>query len=320
MFPELLLLSGLADVAGTTFSLVYDAAPDCPTEATFEAAILARTPGARKVATAADVHFEVTLGAERRLRVVLADGTVSEREIADDGCTESMQSMAVIAAMVLDAQKREAPAASPAPAPPPVPTSALPPPSAPAAPREAQPVRTRPNASSTWLSVVAGAVAEGAAAPTPAFGAALGVELGARRLGVVSPSVRVSGVFAQAKVVETDAGDARFRIVLARALLCGLRLGDEQRSLRLCGVVDGGALLGRGLNARNERGQTMPWLGVGLALVGTVRLAGPLSLEVGGGARGLVVHDEFIFAPGQPVYQVPVFAWNSWVGLSVRAW
>jgi hypothetical protein len=268
------------------------------------------------------VRFEVTLQTapgRRQLRVVLADGTVSEREIADDGCTESMQSMAIMAAMILDAQPHQASQTSPdaapaAPAPAPVPTPA------PVVPQEAEQRGIKANPRRSWLGIAVGAVAEGAAAPTPAFGATLGVELGLERSGVISPSVRLSGVFAQAKVVETDAGDARFRVVLARMLLCGLRLGGDPSSLRLCGLVDGGALLATGLNARNQRSQTMPWLSVGLGAVGAVRVTGPISLEVGGGARGTVVHDPFIFSPGQPVHEVPVFAWNFWLGLNYRAW
>ena len=326
MFAQLLLLSGLADAAGTTFSVTYEAAADCPTQAAFEAAIVARSPRARKIDAAADVRFEVTLHAapgRRQLRVVLADGTVSEREIADDSCTESMQSMAIMAAMILDAQQRQAsktsPDATPA-APVPGPASAPVPTRAPVVPREAEQRSVKANPRRSWLGIAVGAVAEGAAAPTPAFGATLGVELGLERSGVVSPSLRLSGVFAQAKVVETDVGDARFRVVLTRMLLCGLRLGDAERSLRVCSLVDGGALLASGLNARNQRSQAMPWLSFGLGVVGAMSVTGPVSLEVGGGARGMVVHDPFIFSPGQPVHEVPVFTWNFWLGLNYRAW
>ena len=322
-----LLLFG-AEAVGTTFSVTYAAGPDCPTQATFEAAILARSPTARKVETGAgegaQVRFEVTLDTAqgpRRMRVVLADGTVSEREIADDGCTESMQSMAVIAAMTLDAQRRDstpnpvpaaaepssAPEPKPEPPPPALPTrSPLPSPPAPA-PR-------------TWLALSATATSEGAAAPTPAFGAALGVELGSQPSGLLAPSMRLSAVWARAAVVETSIGNARFQVALARVLLCGLRAGADQANVRLCGLVDGGALLAAGINARNQRSQNMPWLSLGAGLVGTLRLAGPLSLELGAGARGMVVHDSFIFAPGQSVHQVPVFAWNFWMGPVYRAW
>jgi hypothetical protein len=322
MFPHLLLQLALADAAGTTFSVSYDAAADCPTQATFEAAILTRSPSARRVDGAADVRLEVTLQparGERRLRVVLADGTTTDREIAEDGCTESMQSMAVIAAMVLDAQKRETAAPSPAPAPVPTPAPSPPPARAPAPPRDARPASATPHRR-TWLDVAAGTTLESAVAPKLALGAALGAELGLRRSSWLAPSLRVSGVFARAPIVETEAGDARFRVVVARSQLCGLRLGQDRAGIRLCGLVDGGALLASGFNTRNERSQTMPWLAFGAALVGALKLAGPVTLELGGGARGLVVHDEFIFAPGAPVHQVPVFAWNSWLGLSYRVW
>lgn len=324
MLAGLLLLG--AEAAGTTFSVAYAAAADCPTQATFEAAILARSPLARKVEAGAQVRFEVTLQADqRRLRVVLADGTVSDREIADDGCTESMQSMAVIAAMTLDAQARPAPSPEPVPAPEPAPAPAPEPkpepqpPPAPAPQREPAAASTQ-RAPRTWLAIAAAATAEGAAAPTPAWGATLGVELGLRRSGVFAPSVRLSGVWARAAVVETPIGDARFQVALARALLCGLQVGRGPASLRLCGLADAGALLGDGIDARNQRSKNMPWLGLGAGLVGALRLTGSLSLELGGGARGMVVHDSFIFAPGQTVHQVPVFAWNFWAGLSFGAW
>ena len=70
-----LLLFG-AEAVGPTFSVSYAAGADCPTQAAFEAAILARSPAARKVETGTDgaqVRFEVTLDTAqgpRRLRVV----------------------------------------------------------------------------------------------------------------------------------------------------------------------------------------------------------------------------------------------------------
>ena len=110
MFSALAVLLNLAEATPTTFSVAYDAAADCPTQEAFEAAILSRSPHSRRVDGAAEVRFEVILqgaSGERRLRVLLADGSASEREIAGDSCTESMQSMAIIAAMILDAQKGE---------------------------------------------------------------------------------------------------------------------------------------------------------------------------------------------------------------------
>jgi hypothetical protein len=123
-------------------------------------------------------------------------------------------------------------------------------------------------------------------------------------------------VLAQAARVETTAGDARFRLVLGRAHLCGVKLAAAGGSLRLCALVEAGALLGQGIEARNQRGQTMPWLGAGLAALGAFELAGPVALELGAGGRALVVKDQFVFSPDQLVHQVPDLAWNLSAGLS----
>jgi hypothetical protein len=122
-------------------------------------------------------------------------------------------------------------------------------------------------------------------------------------------------VLAQAARVETTAGDARFRLVLGRAHLCGVKLAAARGSLRLCALVEAGALLGQGIEARNERGQTMPWLGAGLAALGALELAGPVAVELGAGGRALLVKDQFVFLPDQLVHQPHDFAWNLSAGL-----
>lgn len=315
---------------GPSFAVSYVAGADCPTQATFEAALLARAPHGRRATDgdAADLRFEVLLGASgaRRLRVLLADGTVEERDITADGCAEAMQSMALIAATMVEAQ---APAAADESAAPP-PAAKTPPeqpaPAPPEAPRPAatgaaptpRPARTKSRPS--WLRIGLAGVAEGAAAPTPAFGGALWGELGAPTSSVVAPSLRLSALFAQAATVRTDAGEARFRLVLGRLHACGLRAGNDFVNLRLCALFDSGALLADGQNTRNSRSQLMPWLGAGLGLLGAVHISGPLELELGGGARGLIVHDDFAFSPQFEAHQVPVFAWNLHAGLGYRAW
>jgi hypothetical protein len=318
--------------SGVSFSVAYSAAADCPNQATFEAAILMRAPAARKAPDleAARVRFEVELphpGAGKpRLRALLDDGTSQDREITADGCAEAMQSMAVIAAMILDAQPRE-PESQPAL---PTPPAVTPPrasglrathPGQPGSARDASTsIRPSRRARGTWLIASAGAVTESAAAPDPAFGAALGGELGSKTPGGLAPSVRLTLIGAQAPTITTSVGDARFRLVLARAHGCALRFGSETSGVRLCAVVEAGALLGDGSNAINQRSQTMPWWGVGLAALGQLELSNPWSLEAGAGVRNLLRHDEFVFSPSTQVHQVPVFAWNFSVGLAYRVW
>lgn len=320
------LAAAQAASSGPTFAVSYNAPPDCPNQATFEAAILARVAHARRASSGEtpQIRFEAELRTEAEskpyLRIILADGTEQVREIADDACTNAVQSMAIIAAMVLEAQPAPTPASTPEAEaeperPPPVLDlraetrlpSSIPSPS---------PQPSRP----TWLRLGASGVAEGAAAPSPAWGGALHAELGSQTSGVLAPSIRVSALYARAATVETAAGDARFQLLLGRAHLCWLRWGTAAAQVRWCALAEAGVLAANGLNALKQRSQTMPWIGIGLGAVFEQRLEGRWSLELGASARGLPIHDEFVFAPGTKVHQVPVVTWDFWVGLSYRIW
>ena len=300
----------LGALAGPTFAVTYRAAEGCPNQATFEAAILTRAPRAMKAEAGSQpqVQIEADLGSAPRLRVSTSDGTSQEREIVAEGCTEAMQSMAIIAAMILDAQPE-----------PPAPVMAQPPAASPPPPRD-EPVPPSPAVPRRRVGwgVTVGGDAESAAAPTASFGVTAGAELSSLAGGVASPSARLSLVLAQAARVDTSAGDARFRLVLGRAHLCGLRFTTARGNLRLCALLEGGALLGQGIDARNERAQTMPWLGTGVAALAAFELATAVSLELGAGGRALLVRDRFVFSPQQTIHQVPDFAWNLSLGLHYR--
>lgn len=313
---------------GTTFALDYRAAPGCPDEASFEAALVARTRAARRVELTEEAwaRFEIVLddtGAQRpRLRVTLADGTRQDREVTADGCAEAMESMAIIAAMVLEAQSTP-PAAEPTPTEPASPNPVTPQPEPEPALRHAATATTpapKHSPRGTWLTAVLGLVAESGAAPKPGFGATIGGELGSRARGLLAPSLRLSLLGAQPEIVESPAGDARFRLLLARVHGCALRLGSDSASLRFCALFEAGALSARGIGALNQRSHTMPWLGVGFGAFGQLGLRGPFALELGGAVRDLLVHDEFVFSPGQEVHQVPVIAWNFSLCATYRVW
>jgi hypothetical protein len=324
-------LAGAANPAefpapGQTFSVTYRAAPDCPTQAQFEAAIVARAPRARSSASA-EVRMEAELspepGNKRRLRIFLDDGSSQDREIDADDCVEAVQSMAVIAAMVLASrvpEPRPAPAPAPAPAAVPVPASTSVPTTAQG--RHTSDVSTSPQrpARPTWFAGSIGAGLESAAAPGPALAASISTELGSVTGSVLAPSVRVSALFGQAADHTMPVGSARFRLALGRLHGCALRFGLPTAEVRLCAVVEGGALLARGLKALNQRSQNMPWFGAGLGAIGAVALSPRFALELAGSGRRLFVRDQFIFAPDTLVHQPSVFAWDFRVGLAHRFW
>jgi hypothetical protein len=61
----------LAVALANAFAVTYVAGADCPTQATFEAAVLARAPHAHRAGEgeAPDVSFEAVLETPRRLRI-----------------------------------------------------------------------------------------------------------------------------------------------------------------------------------------------------------------------------------------------------------
>jgi hypothetical protein len=337
MLETAALIWGLADAfdssepaLGPTFAVSYHAALACPTQAQFEAAILARAPTARSAAsgTDANVRFDAELspavGMKPRLRVSSDDGSSQDREIDADDCSEAMQSMAVIAAMILASlppQPEHEPAPEPQPPEEPKPAvePAQPPVAAPPPTRKVD-APTSASAHSNWLAVSGGIGLESAAAPTVMYAGSASAELGSVTPGLLAPSVRLSALFGQAADVTTTSGTARFQLVLVRVHACGLRFGGPDVNARLCAVVDGGALLARGIDARNERDQAMPWLGVGLGAIGGVRVSRRVSLELSGSARALLVRDEFIFAPGTPVHQPSIIAGDFRIGLAYQVW
>jgi hypothetical protein len=318
---------------GVTFSVTYRPGPSCPTQAEFEAAIFARAPNAQRSddPRTAAVRFHADLarapGQKRRLVVTLDDGSSQDREIEAGDCVEAMQSMALIAAMILSSRTSplapRSTSASPeraAPAPtalaPTAPVAPSAEPSSADAPSPRSSFALRP----TWLAAGLGVGLEGAAAPSPLFAASVSVELGSVTSGLLAPSLRLSGLFGRAADTTTAVGRARFELALARLHACGLRFGTRHAELRLCAVVEGGALLARGIDARNRRDQTMPWFGVGPGALFGLRVSPRWSVELAGSARRLLVRDEFIFAPFTFVHQPTIFAWDFRLGLAYRAW
>src|SRR4051794_3682560 len=93
------------------FALDFGGAPDCPLEAAFEEAVQARLPQARRVPESPNVpllrvRLSVDAGQQRALWLLLPDGTAVRREVPDAACSDAVQSMAVIAAIALEASQR----------------------------------------------------------------------------------------------------------------------------------------------------------------------------------------------------------------------
>jgi hypothetical protein len=331
--PVLAADGATAEPLPVRFSLQYSAPDGCPTSLEFQHGVESRAKRAEiSDAMQADVKLEVTLtpDGERTVGgmvVVLADGSRSERRVADALCDAAASSLAVMAALVLDARLPAPSEPVPAPAPvepsPPIPAPPAPP-TAPTRPATVPAPRRAPPAPGPELDIAVRAHGswESAVGPELPLGALFGGELGWSRPGVVSPTFGVNGLVVLPKGIRTDAGSASIRLFTARLLACplGFRMPLDAM-LRPCIELDAGALYAEAApGVLNRSDGTMPWLGAGLAVRAELPLGAGLSLELSLGGRALARHDRFYFRPGVPVHDVPPWSAAGSVGISYRLW
>jgi hypothetical protein len=328
------------------FGLEYHAGAGCPGRADFETAVISRVPGARTVAfERAKVRLHIELSGSNQARpssiaIQLADGTSMRRSLPDTPCADAAESMAVMAAMVLDGQRLPAanttanrpetggipsaranaaeraapvvPAAPPAapvkPLPAVAPTTQVEPAAArrgttATAPRDLAPSDT-PTAAARVGAALAGAW-ESEVAPDAPLGVLAGVELRWELEGFWAPSLRLSFLYTGEASVPSEHGDAAFQLLGARLSACPLRFGSARSfGLFACADFDAGRLRGVGEGALNERTQDMAWLGAGPGLRGEYAIGRQLALEALAGARFLLNDDRFIFAPAAEIHDV----------------
>jgi hypothetical protein len=259
------------------------------------------------------------------------------REFQAATCAEAVATVAVIAAMVLDAapaarrEMTELPAFdAPAPAPPvtepepppeqpPVEAAVPPPQKTPSKPLEKRapvPPLHAPAKPLHW-SIAMGGAFETAVAPTPPVAAVASVEAFVNGSGWWAPGLRAS-VLATATATEHVAtGDGKFRLLAGHLGTCPLRipLGALVRLLP-CAAFEAGSLRAEGGGAAtNTRTATMPWLAAAVAVRSQLRLSGAVAVEAGVEAKLLARHDTFVFRPTSLVYEVPL--WSLGLGLGV---
>jgi hypothetical protein len=331
--PTLAADATRAEPEPVRFSLSYSAPDGCPTSLEFQHAVESRAKHAEvSDATQADVQLEVTLTPEGErtaggMVVVLADGSRSERRAADASCDAAASSLAVMAALVLDARLPAPPEPVLAPAPvapsteitaPPTTSTSVTRPETVPAPRKAPPapgpdLEIAVSAHGTWESAVSS---------EPPLGALAGGELRWSRPGVLSPAFGLNGLVVLPRSISTSAGSASIRLFAARLLACPLRVQlPLDAMLRPCVEFDAGTLRAEAApGVLNSSDGTMPWLATGLAVRGELPLGGGLSLELGVGGRALARHDRFYFRPDVRVHDVPPWSAGASVGLSYRLW
>jgi len=319
-----------------SYELDYRVPAGCPAEATFTGLIARRTVRARRGSEGEGKYrftVEVALndtGARGTLRIAERDGASSERDVPARDCTNAIEAMALIAAVILDpraavaspdsagaAPETAPPAASAAPAPAPrAPTVQEQKPAAPAPPPK-QPAPEPETKSEPWRARlrVAGLL-QGAVAPGAAVGAAAGIEVFQPRRGLFEPRAALTANFATAET-STRFGNATFLWYAGRVTACPLRWPERlPLVLRACAFADAGGLRGQGSNTQNARGSTAFWLSGGPGLEVEIALSSWLGLAVEGGLTVPAFHDSFIFVPQEVAHEVPGV--GAWLAVSIR--
>jgi hypothetical protein len=289
--------------------LAYVAPPGCPDGMAVGAAIAARAPRVRW----AD-------GAPRTiaLTIVPSDaGFTGDVTLTGDGpppagrrltgatCGEVAAALALVAAITLD------------------PTSTLPPPSPPPSPSPSPSPPPSPPPP-----------------PPPSLGLAAGVSIGAQSgvgpsvslLGrahlealvrptasnALRPTIRLAALRAVAQQVDTAAGTADLSLSGARVDACPLRLAlAGPLELRPCAALELGAHLGAGSRTASAASETRAWVAPGALGRAVVRVFGPITAEIEGGATFPLFRYRFYFGPDVTAFQAAPVALSASVGLGV---
>lgn len=309
-----------ADASGEELETVrvqYEAAPGCPSEEAFWAALSARTPKVRRGDGEAPVRtfsirLEPSAGESTGHLVVRAlDGSTTERELVGDTCDEVVAALALVAALTVDPNATTRPVAVPA-APVEGVTSAAP---APAVRVLAPPPAPPPR----WSLAVSvdGMVGIGAA-PGPLFGASPALAASGPRRGWLEPTVRLAFAAAASGTVDVAGGGARFTSTFAALDGCPRRLEFGRFALEPCLRGEVGLLRGTGAGVVAPRTDTHSWLAAGALVRAEWRFLRRAFVEFAGGVRIPLVRTTFFFEPDVTIYRTAPVGGVFSAGLGLR--
>ena len=223
-----------------------------------------------------------------RLQVQWPDGRDAERSVAAQSCEASLDALALLVQMTLDA---------------------------------AEPVARDVEEEKPWQrvsSVSAGASLSIGTGAAPELQPALGVfgGLGLRGVGVLRPWLQIELAHAWSNGHALSAGRADFALDGGQLLVCPLAWSHALFAAYGCGAFELARLRARGYDTFEPRSQTRIWTSVGAGLL--VRMpVWKLDLQVGGLLLHPLTRDQFSFAP-DVFFAVPAWRWQLKVGVGVR--
>lgn len=292
-------------VAGT---FGYAAPPECPTREDFSAEVLART----KSWLAPSSPFAVTVTIERGTdglvgRVTFErGGKLTERELRAAGCTELVQALSLIVAILIDPQVQNPPLPHDAAArPPPVYLMAAPAP-APPAPGPSFVGGVEASLQTTLIG-----------SPTLGPRVFLGLDRGAH--SIWASSVRLSYTHLGGHLLSPASGArADFTLDTGRLDGCPLRVGEDGLAFESCLFLDVGRLKATGLHASGDVARLEPWAAFGLSFRPSWTLARRLVLDAALGLALPITHYRFAFTGEPTLTETPACGLDAALGIGVR--
>lgn len=266
-----------------------------------------------------------------RLTIRDVENNAAVREVHGRTCKEVVEAVAFIAALAID--PNAVPARTPSGESPTAPAVAAPaattlassgpPQLAPSAPELPPPSFTSPE-TRLFAAIRAGGIS-GVAPGVTAF-ARLAAEVS--RIIPRSPwtaSLSLSLGRGLTREIRTPAGVAHLTWTTGRLDACFLRWAiapDAMTGLELCPVLEAGVISGTSTETNDATPRSRGWFSLGAVGRLALEIAGPVAIEVEGGATAPILRDHFYFSPvtnaSNEVYRVPAVSFFVDAGVSVR--
>jgi hypothetical protein len=321
--------------ADLSVRIEYDAPPTCPDRRSFETRLGARmkTPLApAEPAPQLHVRIRVHDGEVRGSIVLATNDSRFTRQISARTCSEALDALALIAALMLDPRAAREP--EPSVASDDAPTTALDAQvraEAALTPRAASTVVERPARSGSAalprdsratvrVEALGAALMLSGIAPALRPGLGLGTRVRVRLRGPTELAASLGGRMALPHREQRATGAVDFQWWAAAAALCaGGRLLDDTFSLAACAASEWGRLGARGRRTLNARAGAVLWAAAGPSVLLSFQLRRRFSLHAHVEALLPLVRDSFLLAD-QTVHQVPWLTLRAGLGVACRIW